>query len=164
MGARNKALPVITESPQQFQKRLRAEPEARQRQRLQALYLLASGQAPSRVALAALLAVHRHTIRAWLTQYEAGGLSALLTLKKAPGKQRALTPAILEALRQRLAQPRGFASYGEIQRYLAQEHQIHLRYSTVHGLVRYKLGAKPKAPRRAHPKKTRLRSSASARR
>ena len=29
------------------------------------------------------------------------------------------------------AQPRGFASYGEIQRYLAQEHQVHLRYSEV---------------------------------
>lgn len=150
----NKALPVITESPQSLQRRLRAEPEARKRQRLQALYLLASGQAASRVALAALLAVHRHTIRAWLTQYEAGGLPALLTIKTAPGKRSVLTPPILAQLRRRLAQPRGFASYGEIQRYLAQEHHVHLRYSTVHGLVRYKLGAKPKAPRRAHPKKT----------
>ena len=60
----NQALPVITESPQDLQRRVRAEPEARKRQRLQALYLLASGQATSRVALAALLAVHRHTIRA----------------------------------------------------------------------------------------------------
>ena len=164
MGTMNKALPVITESPQELHRRLRAEPAAQKRQRLQALYLLASGQATSRVALAALLAVHRHTIRAWLTQYEAGGLPALLTLKKAPGKRSTLTPAILEALRQRLAQPQGFASYGEIQRYLAQEHHIHLRYSTVHGLVRYKLGANPKAPRRAQPKKTRPRSRSSARR
>ena len=60
---------------------------------------------------------------------------------------------MLAQLQQRLAQPQGFASYGAIQRYLAQEHQVHLCYSTVHGLVRYKLGAKPKAPRRAHPKK-----------
>ena len=73
----NKALPVITESPQDLQQRMRAEPAAPKRRRLQALYLLASGQATSRVALAALLAVHRHTIRAWLTQYEAGGLAAL---------------------------------------------------------------------------------------
>ena len=29
------------------------------------------------------------------------------------------------------AQPRDFASYGEIQRYLAQEHQVYLRYSEV---------------------------------
>lgn len=159
----NKALPVITESPQYLQRRLRVEPEARKRQRLQALYLLASGQATSRVALAALLAVHRHTIRAGLTQYEAGGLPALLTLKTAPGKRSALTPVILAQLQQRLVQPRGFASYGEIQRYLAQAHHVHLRYSTVHGLVRYKLGAKPKAPRRTHPKKTLLRSRSSVR-
>ena len=163
MRAMNKALPVISESPQDLQRRMRAEPEARKRQRLQALYLLASGQATSRVALAALLAVHRHTIRAWLTQYEAGGLPALLTIKKAPGKRSALTPAVLAHLQQRLAQPRGFTSYGEIQRYLAQKHHVHLRYSTVHGLVRYKLGAKPKAPRRAHPKKTLRRSPSFAR-
>ena len=159
----NKALPTITESPEDLQRRMRAEPAAPKRQRLQALYLLASGQATSRVALAALLGVHRHTIGAWLRQYEAGGLPALLTIKKAPGKRSTLTPAVLAQLRQRLAQPRGFTSYGEIQRYLAQEHQVHLRYSTVHGLVRYKLGAKLKAPRRAHPKKTPLRSPSFAR-
>ena len=116
----NKALPVITESPQDLQWRMRAEPEVRQRHRSQALYLLASGQATSRVALA----VHRHTIRAWLTQYEAGGLPALLTIKKAPGKRSTLTPSVLAHLRHRLAQPRGFASYGEIQRYLAHAARV----------------------------------------
>ncbi len=64
----NKALAVMTDSPQSLHRRLRAEPEAPKRQRSHALSLLASGQAPSRVALAALLAVHRHPIRAWLTQ------------------------------------------------------------------------------------------------
>ena len=142
----NKALPVITESPEDLQRRMRAEPAARKRQRLQALYLLASGQATSRVALAVLLAVHRHTIGAWLRQYEAGGLSALLTIKKAPGKRSALTPAVLAQLRQRLAQPRGFTSYGEIQRYLAQEHDVHLGYSTVHGLVAISWAPSPKRP------------------
>ena len=86
----------------------------------------------------------------------------MLTIKQAPGKRSALPPAVLAQLHQRLARPQGFASYGEIQRYLAQEHQVHLGYSTVHGLVRYKLGAKPKAPRRAHPQKTQPRAPASA--
>ena len=104
------------------------------------------------------MCIRDSTIGAWLRRYEAGGLSRLLTIKTAPGKRSALTPAILAHLQQRLAQPEGFASYGEIQRYLAQAHQVHLGYSTVHGLVRYKLGAKPKAPRRAHPKKTLRRS------
>jgi transposase len=148
------SLPTITESAQELQHRCRAEKAPQKRQRLQALYLLASGQARSRLAVAELLAVHRHTVRAWLAAYEKGGLRALLTLKKAPGNRSALTPAVRAQLLTQLHQPRGFGSYGEIQQYLATVHHVHLAYSTVHGVVRYQLQAKPKAPRRAHPKKT----------
>jgi putative transposase len=85
----DKALPPNTESAGELQQRLRAEKDAQKRQRLQALYLLATGQATSRLAVADLLAVHRHTGRAWLTAYEQGGLRALLTIKQAPGKRSA---------------------------------------------------------------------------
>jgi transposase len=155
---RNKPFPSIVESPEHLQKQLRREPDAKRRQRLQALYLVASGQVRSRLALAQLLAVHRHTIHAWLALYEDGGLSALLTIKQAPGKRPAVTPAVLSKLQARLAQPQGFGSYGEIQQYLAHTHHLALAYSTVHALVRYKLQAKPKAPRRSHPKKSPQRS------
>jgi transposase len=157
----NKPLPPITESPQTLQSQLRSETDPRRRSRLQALYLLASGQAPSRQVLAKLMVVHRHTIQTWLRLYEAGGLSAVLTLKKAPGKRPSLTLAILTKLRARLAHNRGFGSYGEIRQYLARVHKIHLAYSSVHKLVRYRLKAKPKAPRRSHPKKS-LRTSRSS--
>jgi transposase len=106
------------------------------------------------LVLARLLAVHRHTIRAWLTLYQAGGLPGLLTIKHAPGKAPALSPTALSQLRVRLADPQGFASYGEIQQYLARAHHVHRSYSAVHALVRYHLQAKPKAPRRSHPKKS----------
>ena len=62
----NKPLPPRTDSPEQLQRQLRAEPDAKKRARLQALYLLASDQATSRLMLAKLLAVHRHTIQTWL--------------------------------------------------------------------------------------------------
>lgn len=150
----NKRLPTITETPEALQKQWRAETDPKKRQRVQALYLLASGQAASRLALAKLSAVHRHTIQAWLRLYAQGGLNALLTIKKAPGKRSSLTPPVLTELHERLTHVRGFSSYGEIQQYLARVHQIHLAYSTVHGLVRYRLKAKPKAPRRSHPKKS----------
>jgi transposase len=150
----NKPLPTIHESPEVLQQRLRAERHAKRRQRLQALYLLASGQAQSRRALAELMAVHRHTIRGWLNLYEQGGLPALLTIQSAPGKASAVTPQVRTKLQARLNDPRGGASYGEIQQYLACEHHIDLSYSAVHALVRYKLQAKPKAPRRSHPKKS----------
>jgi transposase len=151
-----KALPTITESPEELQRRMRGERGAQLRQRLQALYLLATGQATSRLQVAELLAVHRHTVRAWLATYERGGLAALLTLKKPPGKPSALSPAVRTKLHARLQEPRGFGSYGEIQQYLATAHHVPLAYSTVHGIVRYQLQAKPKSPRRSHPKKTLL--------
>jgi transposase len=150
----NKPLPLIAESPQVLQTQMRTESDPKKRSRLQALYLLASGQAPSRLALAKLMAVHRHTIQAWLQLYEEGGLRALLTIKKAPGKRSSLTPAILTKLQARLIRHQGFSSYGEIRQYLARVHKLPLAYSTVHKLVRYRLKAKPKAPRRSHPKKS----------
>lgn len=153
-----KVLPTITESADALQHRFKAEKDPQKRQRLQAFYLLASGQATSRLAVAELLAVHRHTVRAWLAAYEEGGLRALLTIKKAPGRRSALTPAVLAELQTRVHQPHGFGSYREIQQYLATAHSVHLAYSTVHGVVRYQLQAKPKAPRRSHPKKTSPRS------
>ena len=116
----NKALPVITESPQDLQRRMRRR--ARGPQAPTFTSALSAGQWPSHVARRAgrLLAVHRHTIGAWLRQYEAGGLPALLTIKKAPGKRSALTPAVLAPPPTTAAQPQGFTSYGEIQRYLAR--------------------------------------------
>ena len=150
----NKPLPPIAESPESLHAQLRSETDPKKRSRLQALYLLASGQAPTRQALAKLMAVHRHTIQTWLKLYEEGGLRALLTIKKPPGKRPSLTPAVLSKLQERLAHVRGFGSYGEIQRYLADTHRLSLAYSTVHKLVRYRLQAKPKAPRRSHPKKS----------
>jgi transposase len=157
----NKSLPTIAESTENLQLQLRAEPEPKKRARLQALYLLATGQAASRLALAKLLAVHRHTIQTWLKLYEEGGLSASLTIKKAPGKPPSVSPHVLTKLREQLSDVRGFGSYGEVQQYLARTHKVALAYSTVHKLVRYKLKAKLKAPRRSHPKKS-LRTWASS--
>jgi transposase len=154
-----KPLPTITESADALQHRFEAEKGPQKRQRLQAFSLLASGQATSRLAVAELLAVHRHTVRAWLAAYEGGGLRALSTIKQAPGKRSALPPAVRAKLRTRLHQPHGFGSYREIQQYLATDPSVHLAYSAVHGVVRYRLQAKPKAPRRSHPKKTSPRSS-----
>src|SRR4051794_27736142 len=111
----NKPLPAIAESPKSLHAQLRVETDAKKRARLQALYLLASGQAASRLALAKLLAVHRHTIQTWLKLYEAGGLGALLTIKKAPGERSSLTPSVWTKLQEQLADVRGFGSYGEVQ-------------------------------------------------
>ena len=134
-----KALPSITESAEELQQRVREEQDAPKRQRLPALYLLAPSQAPSRQEVAKLLAVHRHTVRAWLAAYERGGLRARLTIERAPGKRSALSPAVRAKRQKRLHERRGFGGDSEIQQYL--------------GIVRDQLQAKPKSPRRSHPKK-----------
>src|SRR5689334_90684 len=111
----SKPLPIITESPEHLQRQLRAETEAKKRARLQALYLVAGGQATSRLMPAKWLAVHRHTRQTGLKLYEGGGLKALLTLKKVPGKTPAVSPHGLTKLQEQLATARGFGSYGEVQ-------------------------------------------------
>jgi transposase len=77
----------------------------------------------------------------------------MLTIAKAPGQPPLLSPAIRQALRERLAQPDGFASYKAIWQWLQHEYGLSIAYKTVHKLVRYHLHAKLKVPRKSHIKK-----------
>ena len=69
------------------------------------------------------------------------------------GKAPALAPDQVEHLRQRLAHPAGFASYGEIQQWIATTFGVQLGYHAVHTLVHDKLRARPKVARPSHEKK-----------
>jgi len=69
----------------------------------------------------------------------------LLEVKHAPGQAPLVTEA-LERLKQRLQDPQGFHSYGQIQQWLATELKLNI-YKTVYQLVRYRLNAKLKVPR-----------------
>ncbi len=58
----------------------------------------------------------------------------------------------MNQLKERLNQPQGFKSYGEIQNWLNQRFGVDLAYKSVHKIVRYKLKAKLKIPRPQSPK------------
>jgi hypothetical protein len=91
----------------------------------------------------------------WIGLYEEGGIEKIQEVG-APGPepgQESIPSEVMEALKERLSEPEGFGSFKEIQQWLAEEHRIELPYSTVHGIVRYEIGAKPKVPRPSHPKK-----------
>ncbi len=148
----NKMLPIIHESEAELKAHLRREQGSR-KPRVQALYLLVSGQATNRSAVARLVGVHRHTVQRWLEQYAAGGLTALLTVGTAPGRQPTLTSAQMEQLRAALAHPEGFASYGAIRDWIEQELGVAMQYEAVRKLVRYRLRAKLKRARPSHIKK-----------
>lgn len=83
--------------------------------------------------------------------YKSGGLTALLEVKHALGNPSSIPALAVTRLKERLKQPRGFSSYGQVQQWLEQECGVRAAYHTVHSLVRYKLQAKLKKPRPLKP-------------
>ena len=114
------------------------------------------GAVHSRQEAAQRLAQHRNTIGQWLSTYERAGLEGLLQLGQAgaPAGGGRFSMAIRQALSERLQEPNGFSGYTEVRQWLFEEFGQQLPYSTVHRWVRYRLKAKLKRPRPAHPKKT----------
>lgn len=149
----NKAMPKVVETSESLKERMNREGHGLKRQRLHALYLIASGQAKTRSGIARLLGLSRNTVGEWLALYEQHGLEALLQVGTPPGKRPTLNAEQEGRLRQALADPEGFASYQAVRDWIGRELEVEMKYDTVHKLVRYKLGAKLKVPRRSHTKK-----------
>lgn len=137
----------IHESQQELEKRLKAQRSASGKERLQMLYWLKNGEVNTCKELVKRLNRGHATITRWLKKYKEGGLGALLEVKYAPGKETIFPTQAIANLEQRLQQPEGFKSYGEIQQWLKTECGVMAAYKTVHKLVRYKLKAKLKVPR-----------------
>ncbi len=145
----NKTVPVIHESAAKLKQLLNRERHPAKHQRLHVLYLLASGQARFRSEVAQLLALDRNTVGRWIDQYAQGGLPALLTISVPAGKRKPLSPAQLTQLRQRLAEPQGFASYDAARQWIQDTFGGVLTSNATHQLVRSQLGAKLKVARPA---------------
>ena len=131
------------------------------RLRLQMLYLLRIGSAINRLQLARLLGVSRNTIGAWLHIYERGGIAALLRLGLAPGAATTLPPQVITGMREKLAQPLGFASFQELHRWVEQTYQIRTTYRVIHYTATQVLGARLAVARRSHIKKKRAMKNSS---
>lgn len=138
---------TIQESQEELERRLDTQTTAKGKERLQMLYWLKLGIVDNRQDLVKLLHKSEATITRWLGKYKSGGLTALLEVKHAPGNQSLIPTNAVLRLKQRLQQPQGFSSYGQVQEWLEQECSVTAAYHTVHSLVRYKLQAKLKKPR-----------------
>lgn len=149
-------LPEIQEPLEELTQRLRSERNGLLKLRLHALVLVASQEVSTREEIARRLALHRTTVCRWLRVYQREGLGGLLSIGEAgaPSGTPRLSPAIAEALQQRLNDPRGFSSYVEVQQWLDDEYGLRIPYSSVYRWVRYEIKAKLKRPRPEHPKKT----------
>jgi len=142
----------IAESLDYLEKSLRHAKTAHQKERLQMLWWLKSGQVNEHHQLAQRLGRNPSTITRWLQQYRAEGLEALLEVKKSTGQPPKIDGELLAKLQERLKQPEGFKSYGAIQQWLEEQTGRSLNYKTVHQTVYRRLGAKLKVPRPRNPK------------
>ena len=158
--------PRIAESAQALWEQRRVERDERRRERLQALWLVASAQVDSRSALARQLGRNRETVSRWLEDYAQGGLASLLRAPLPVGRAHqggiGLPPETQAAIRARLAAAQGERGYLSLWRWAQSEHALSYSYSHFHRWVHTHLGAGLKVARKSHGQKKRSNSPPSA--
>jgi transposase len=138
----------IKESQGELLVRMKAETNVRKKERLQFLYWYQSGLAITRERIAKLLGKSLSVITKWMRRYMDGGLKKLLTMDYQGRKASRKIPVdAVEELVIKLKTPEGFGSFHEIKKWLKEEYNIELAYSTVHKLVKYDLDSSPKVVR-----------------
>jgi transposase len=148
-----KALPEIRESEKELKELLTKEKDYRAKQRLQALYLLCTLQAKTRLKVSRMLGVSRDTVGRWLSSYDKGGVSKLLDIHHPSGRQSSLPQQYKEELKDRLSTPQGVSSYKGLWMELRERYGVRITYQALYHYVRYRLKAKLKVPRKSHIKK-----------
>jgi transposase len=127
----NKFTVEVNESVEQLRHRLHHSITSSSRERLQMLYWLKQDAIASRKELSKKLGRDESTIYRWLKKYRQGGISNLLSVKTPPGKKSKISEPEMNQLKERLSEPQGFKSYGEIQDWLAQKLGVVLAYKLI---------------------------------
>jgi len=159
----NQGMPYVWESVESLREMSSKQTDGRKSKRLQLLYLLASRHATTRSGAAQLLGVNRETVGQWLRQYEHGGLDRLLAIKQPPGLLSSLPEEVIEAMRGKLQDPVGVASFKALQEWVAQSFGLQTSYRVIHYTATHLLGARLAVGRRSHVKKKRGRKQLFAR-
>ncbi|MFH1327675.1 MAG: IS630 family transposase, partial [Candidatus Bathyarchaeota archaeon] len=148
-------IPNISETLDELNTNVNKERNPAVKRRIHMLLLIKSNEVSTRKELANRIKVHRNTIGNWLSIYQAGGFDELLKMKTPgpPPGQHSLPENVLTALKERLEEPSGFSSYLELHTWLEKNYGIKIKYRTLHQIIRYRLKAKPKVPRKSHVKK-----------
>ncbi len=137
----------ITETPSELKTLLSQQKTSQNFARVQALYLLKTGQVKTVIGLSIILGKNRVTIQTWLKIYRVQGMSGLLAERHGGGRRATIPDWAVKALERKLTNTEGFKSYKEIQRWLQETLGIKASYMAVYELVRYKLVAKLKVVR-----------------
>jgi putative transposase len=95
---------IIAESADELKEKMNTQFKAREKERLQALYLLKSGKCQQIIEIAEILGRSRSTIHRWLQSYKEGGLSKLIQPGEKPGRKRLIPQWAIAKLEKRLQQ------------------------------------------------------------
>ncbi|MEH2412663.1 helix-turn-helix domain-containing protein [Nostoc sp.] len=104
----------IAESEEELKKRLQTANVENQKEKLQMLWWVKSGQVKEQQEIGKRLAKDTSTVTRWLQKYRSGGLSELLKIKKAPGAKRKINECAMPtavnyaALEEELKTGKGF--------------------------------------------------------
>ena len=123
-----------------------AEREVRRRKRLQVLWRVRAGDAPSEAGRAA--GVGLRTAERWLGWYREGGLAAVLRRVPGCGGRRSMSWLSPEQERALVAEcaTGAFRTYEEARAWVAAECGVTYRYKGLHAAL-HRLGVHPKVPR-----------------
>ncbi len=130
----------IKETKLQLRDILSKQKNAVNYKKIQALYLMKTGQVDTVMAVSEVLGVHRVTVQKWLKKYRDQGIDGLLTNKKSTGRPSVVSDSMLSDLQENLENSNNFfKSYEDVYHWLQQKHGVSANYKTVYGLLRYKL-------------------------
>jgi transposase len=134
------------ESTEELYERYKAETDIRARKRLQALWLVRSGQSVRAAAKQA--GVGERTVVRWLGWYREGGADTVL--EKVPGHGAlGATSRLSEEQRWLLVEETAkgkFRTYDEAREWVEQEYGVKYRYKGIYSMLG-RLGVHPKVPR-----------------
>jgi transposase len=116
--------------------------------------LLKSEPSQSITHIAELLGVHRITVQRWLKQYNEGGLSSLLKLRRSTRRPRVIPSEVIVGILTKISEEScEFKSYKKIVAWVENNYQVSVKYQTLHKQLHYRMKAKLKVPRRLSNKK-----------
>src|SRR4028118_740473 len=120
----NKFQVEIQETVEELEHRLERAITSVSKEKLLLLYWIATKKIKTREELATMLKRDESTIYRWLRTYKQGGITSLLTVKKAPGKTSHIPPEVREKLIEKLQEPEGETSYGKLQMWLENRYRV----------------------------------------
>lgn len=126
---------LITEDSDELKQLMLSCPSVYQRERVQALYLLKSGQCNTLEKIARIIGRDKSTILRWLDCYRDSNLDSLLEENTSRGRKAIVPDYAAEELKSLLSQSKSFSSYEEVRQWLEKNYNLNVKIDTVRVLV-----------------------------